>query len=476
MDFIGRETELQSLVNLAQLGKAGMVVCRGRRRIGKSTLINEFARRYPFEKYIEIQGLAPSPGLTVRNQLDNFMASVCRALDLPTISASDWSHAFALVASFIKGSRVLLFLDEISWMGSGDHSFASKLKIAWDTQFSRNSGLILVLCGSITSWIDTNILNNTNFVGRVSLTITLRELALSEMKQLPLLTNLSNFEALRILSITGGVPRYIEEIDKRVDAEENIKRLCFSKEGLLFNEFPKIFSDIFDRRADSYLRIVESLVDGDLSMSQIAQAVDISQSGFLKSYVDDLINSGFLGRNYSWNLETSKRSKLSTITIADSYLRFYLKCIRPRIPQITADFYTNQSSPLPIENFQSILGLQLETLLRNNIRDILRLLNINPNSVQQFGPYFQTKTARRAGVQIDLIIQTKSSYYLCEIKFRERIGSDTIREMQEKIAKLKLDPDKSIKPVLFYGGKCSKALVESDFWIHRVEVPRSFWR
>ena len=476
MKFIGRKAELQSLFNVAKLGKAALVVCRGRRRIGKSTLINEFATRFKFGTYIEIQGLAPAPGQTVQDQIDNFMRGVCRALELPAIVASDWSHAFELLSAFLKDRQVLLFFDEISWMGQGDPNFASKLKIAWDTHFSRNSKLLLVLCGSITSWIDENILNNTNFVGRVSLTITLRDLPLSETREFLAVKSLSSVEALKILSVTGGVPRYLEEIDRGVDAESNIKRLCFLKEGLLFNEFPRIFRDIFDKRADSYLSIVESLADGDLSVSDIALKIGVPQSGLLTKYVEDLIASGFLTRNYSWNLATATRSKLSKISISDNYLRFYLKYIRPRISQITQDLYSDPNTPLPRDNIASILGLQLEALLRNNLAEILKLLGISPNSVVQCGPYFQNKTKRRTGVQIDLLIQTKSTYYICEIKFKRRIGVEVVKEMQSKIAKLSCSPGLSIKPVLFYVGSCTKELLDSDYWTHIIEVPQAFWQ
>lgn len=476
MEFIGRKAELQSLFTLAELGKSSLVVCRGRRRIGKSTLINEFAARYQWGTYLQIQGLAPAPGQTVQHQIDNFMRTVCRGLNLPPIAATDWAHAFELLHSFVRDRKVLLFFDEISWMGQGDTNFASKLKIAWDTLFSKNPSLMLVLCGSITSWIDQNILNNTNFVGRVSLTIILKDLPLSELREFIAIKNLSSFEALKIFSITGGVPRYLEEIDKKVDAETNIKRLCFLKEGLLFTEFPKIFNDIFDKRTDSYLRIVESLVKGKRSMNEIADSLQLPQSGLLTSYVEDLVASGFLRRDYSWNLANASRSKLSKISIADSYLRFFLTCIRPRTTQIMQDLYANPSTPIPAETMESILGLQLETLLLNNMKDIIELLQINPSSVVQCGPYFQTKTKRRAGVQIDLLIQTRSSYYVCEIKFKRSMGSEITKEMQSKVAKLSLSTERNIKTVLFYAGHCTKELLQSDYWTHVFEVPQAFWR
>lgn len=97
----------------------------------------------------------------------------------------------------------------------------------------------MVLCGSVSSWIDYNILNSADFMGRVSLSIDLRELPLADCNQFwnSASGEVSVLEKFRILAVTGGVPRYLEEIDYSATAEQNIKDLCFRKEGILFNEF-----------------------------------------------------------------------------------------------------------------------------------------------------------------------------------------------------------------------------------------------
>lgn len=120
-----------------------------------------------------------------------------------------------------------MVFDEISWMGLCDPTFLSKLKDLWDVYLKQNDRLILIICGSASSWIDRHLMSNTGFVGRVSFTLTLRELSLAECRQFwP--KHISIFEILKVLSVTGGVPKYLEEIDPKSSAEDNIRQLCFT--------------------------------------------------------------------------------------------------------------------------------------------------------------------------------------------------------------------------------------------------------
>ena len=115
-------------------------------------------------------------------------------------------------------------------MGSKDPHFLGKIKDAWDLYFKKNDHLTFIICGSASAWIEKNILSSAGFVGRISLTLTLRELTLIECNQFwP--RGVSAYEKFKILSVTGGVPKYLEEINTKQSAEENIKRLCFTEGG-----------------------------------------------------------------------------------------------------------------------------------------------------------------------------------------------------------------------------------------------------
>src|SRR3989338_8828761 len=119
----------------------------------------------------------------------------------------------------------------------------------------------MILSGSQSTWIEKNILSSSGFVGRISYQLTLEELYLPECNQFwaSRKDKISAYEKLKLLSVTGGVPRYLEEIQVNLSAEENIRRLCFRPEGLLFNEFEQIFSDLFSKRSDKYKRMTTLL-------------------------------------------------------------------------------------------------------------------------------------------------------------------------------------------------------------------------
>lgn len=451
--FLGREKELKTLERLKGLKKAGFVICRGRRRIGKSTFIEQFGKQFPH--FYEFQGLAPRQNIGTKAQLDNFSQLMADQFNLPSLTFKNWTEAFSLLAKQTEKGKVLIFLDEISWMASNDPDFVGQLKIAWDTKFKKNDHLILVVCGSVTSWIDNNILNSSDFVGRISATITLKELPLNLCHEFwgKRKKWVSSFEKFKLLSITGGVPRYLEEIDFNDTAENNILKMCFSRDGILFSEFDKVFNDIFLKRAAFYREIVKILVQGKADFIKICRKLKTIPNGVVTQYLKDLETSDFIARDYTYNLD-GKRAKLSQYRLKDNYLRFYLKYIEPNKQKIEEGLFEFQS----LENlpgWESMMGFQFENLVLNNKKTIYELLNIPPNALISSAPYFQNKTNRTKPCQIDWLIQTKNTLYVCEIKFRKKVGFQCVREVAEKISRLKYPKYYSVRPVLIYEGELS---------------------
>lgn len=218
--FIGREDDIQGLMDLWKKNTASLVTCRGRRRIGKSTLIEEFAARSKV-KFIEIVGEAPRPGMTNDDQLASFGKQLSAQTGLPrTAPPRDWFEAFLRLDAAVGAARTIVFLDEISWMGQYDKDFAGELKTAWDTKFKKHPKLILVLCGSVSTWIEANILNNTGFAGRASQNLVIGELPIDRCREFwgKAAGRIAPREILDVLSVTGGVPRYLEEIDPSLSA------------------------------------------------------------------------------------------------------------------------------------------------------------------------------------------------------------------------------------------------------------------
>lgn len=464
MTFIGRKQELKQLNLLLKKNTASLVVVKGRRRIGKSRLIQEFGKKM---KMYLFSGIPPTKKTTHKDQLNEFGWQLGKALGEPAFKDDDWNDLLLRLAKHTRKGKILIFLDEISWIASKDPNFLGKLKNFWDLEFKNNPNLILVLCGSVSSWIEKNILSSTGFLGRISLNLTLEELPLSDCNLFWSSTrkNISSYEKFKILSVIGGIPKYLEEVQPSLSAEENIKNLCFNQGVLLFNEFNHIFSDIFSSRSEVYKRIVQCLQDGTYEFEQIYKKLGMEKSGVLSEYLEELIQSKFIRREHSWNLKDGKKSKLSKYRICDNYLRFYLACIAPEQEKIKNNIFSNQSL-FQLPGWESIIGLQFENLVLNNRQIIKDILHIKPEDIIYDNPFFQHKTIRQAGCQIDYMIQTRfSNLFICEIKFSKYpVKYKIIDEIEQKIKNIKTPRHISCRPVLIHVNGVDNKVIESRYF------------
>lgn len=459
--FFGRQTELERLKAVTRKNAASIVVIKGRRRIGKSRLTDELARQLPSYTAAHFQGVPPDQKLSAAQEREDFAQQMTRALNIALPRADDWNGLLWALADRTRSGRWLIVLDEINWLGMRDPGFLGKLKNAWDLHFAKNPRLILVLSGSVASWIEREILHHTGFVGRISVDLTLSELPLNVCNRFwgASARRVSAYEKLRLLSVTGGIPRYLEEIDPTVSTDANIQRLCFTAGALLVGEFERIFSDFFNRRNTSYRKIISALVDGPRDLEGLYEALKVDKGGKIVAYAEELVAGGFLERDYAWDLKTGAEGKLSRFRLSDNYTRFYLKHIEPNLRRI------ERGTMGKLPNMDSILGLQFENLVLKNRHAIFKSLGIDPNDIVFENPFMQTKTQRRRGCQIDYLIQTRRhTLYVCEIKFcHGTIPANVVAEVEHKIARLALPRRATVLPVLIHTGQPSPAFEDAGF-------------
>jgi AAA+ ATPase superfamily predicted ATPase len=474
MKFIGRKKELESLELLLKKKSASMVVIRGRRRVGKSRLIKEFVVG---KKSWVFSGLPPVSGITKQRQLDIFSTQLAQNLSMPKMQVSDWSEHFKFLADQSKNQKIIIVLDEISWMGSEDSDFLGHLKTAWDLYFSENPDLVLILCGSVSSWIEANILQSTGFVGRISIDMVIEELSLAESGEFwgAQKNKVSAYEKFKVLSVTGGIPKYLEEIIPTQSAEDNIHRLCFQSEGLLFREFNQIFSDLFSKRAQTYSNIVQTLAQAPLTLDDVCEKLGLEKSGSMSKCLDELALAGFVQEDCTWNLSTKEESHLKKFRLKDNYLRFYVRYIEPNKDRIGKNLFESKTF-MHMSGWESVMGLQFENLVVNNLKSLCKILRIDLIEIINAGPFFQRATQRQKGCQIDLMIQTKhNALYVCEIKFStSEIKSSVIEEMEKKIGSLSAPKGFSIRPVLIHVNGVSQAVSESDLFNDIVDFSKFF--
>lgn len=474
MKFIGRKKELETLELLLKKNSSSLVVIRGRRRVGKSRLIKAFVEG---KKNWIFSGIPPVPGITKQRQLDAFSAQISQNLKMPKMQVSDWIEHFTFLGNQAKGEKIVIVFDEVSWMGSEDPDFLGQLKTAWDLHFSENPDLILILCGSVSSWIEENILKSTGFVGRVSLDMVLEELSIAESSEFwgAKKSKISAYEKFKILSVTGGIPKYLEEVIPSQTAEDNIHRLCFQSNGLLFREFDQIFSDLFLKRAHTYSNIAKTLAHAPLTIDEVCEKLNLEKSGYISRCLDDLALAGFVHEDCTWNLADKKESHLKKFRLKDNYLRFYLRYIEPNKEKIKKNLFESKSF-MHMPGWEAVMGLQFENLVINNLKSLCKILRIELLEIVNAGPFFQRPTQRHKGCQIDLLIQTRSnSIYVIEIKFStSEIKTSVIEEMEKKLTSLSIPRGFSIRPILVHVNGVSQGVMESEIFNDVVDFSKFF--
>lgn len=484
--FTGREKEIALLEGLLDKKTASLVVIKGRRRIGKSRLVREFVQTSCSKaRFVSFSGLPPDEGVTPEDQRTHFAQQFSTQLGGAEPDSSSWYNLLLALANWVTTNSksrtqqpIVILLDEISWMAQDDPTFLPKLKDFWDSHFSQTPRLILFVCGSISSWIEKNILSSTGFLGRINKTLTLDELSLSDSL---LLLEKAGFvgsllEKFLMLSISGGVPWYIELLAQGKSANQSVMETCFSPDGILVTEFEKIFHDLFGRRSDIYAAIVKSLASGSKSHRMIAEVIGYPSGGPLSDYLDDLVLSGFLAFDRTWTgtVQTAAPKKeTGTYRLRDNYLRFYFKYIEPQLSRIREGLLENTALS-SLRGFNTLMGLQFENLILKNKGLIFEALGLKTEDILFAGRHVQKTTSISAGCEVDLLIHTRFSVlYVCEVKIimgASPLGIAVEKEVREKIEALSIPKNLAVVPVLIYFGEITSGLEDSEYFAWEINV------
>ena len=459
--FFGRTEQLDALTGLWGKRVSSLVTCRGRRRIGKSTLIRHFAE-VSGARFIKIEGLKPRKGYSDEDELRTFASQLSAQTGCERSLPEDWLSAFIRLGREIRAEeKTVVLLDEISWLGYYDHTFSDTLKIAWDNYLKEKDRLIFVLCGSVSSWIRENIIDNGEYVGRRSLDLVVNELSLSECVRFwdGRIDRIDPTEIFDVLSVTGGVPRYLEEVDPGLSANANIERLCFRPKSVLREDFDDMFSDVITNQPRFTGEVLRTLVDGKLNVTEIAAALGVEKGGRLTDALTRLEESGFVSKDTSRNPVTGEELRECAYRLKDNYARFYLKFIEPSKDSIDGGAFEFGSLER-LSGWNGIMGLQFENLIVNNFKSLLPKLNLAGALITSAGSY--RKVGRKGeGCQIDLLLQAKRFVYLVEVKRQGMIEREIIDEVEQKRVRLGVPSDKSVRLALVYDGKLA-ASVEAE--------------
>jgi len=464
--FIGRTHELQLLKDKYNTGKSELVVLYGRRRIGKSSLVEKFAEGKDF--FFKFEGIE---GENTKNQIASFVKIMGKYIDdsfLGKIDFDSWHTVFdylteKLVDKKKRKQKLVLFLDEVQWMAVRRGSLIGTIKYFWDNYWKKMN-VMLILCGSIASFMVSRIIHSKALYGRITLEILLKGLLPDEAAKF-FENKRSKEEILRYLLVLGGVPRYLEEINLNRSFNQNVNTLCFSKNGLMVDEINKIFYSQF-KEAETYLKIVSVLKSSLLTFKEISEKTGMPSGGNLKKALDLLINAElvdfYISMDKGWN------TKFKKYRLGDEFLVFYFKYIEPNTRLIRAGGQTRLFEKVSADSLDVWLGFAFERFCLKHSGYLAGLMGFRDEMLLA-SPYFKRE---EPGFQADLVYKrTDRVIVICEIKHsNERISTKIIPEMEKKCDAIKIPRGYTLERALISLCGPDEALRNSCYFNHYVTV------
>jgi AAA+ ATPase superfamily predicted ATPase len=410
-NIIGRELEQNILQEIISSGKSEFVAVYGRRRVGKTFLVREtFADRFAFE----ISGLANAK---TKSQLLNFTLTLNKTSGENVKPAENWLEAFAQLTDFLERrieKRKIVFFDEIPWMDTPRSDFLTALEHFWNAWASARKDIVLIVCGSATSWIVNNLINNHGGLhNRLTNSIFLKPFTLLECEKYFKAQKISTsrMQIAEYYMIIGGVPFYLSKIKKGLSVAQNIDRLFFAEKSELRNEFSNLYAALF-RKSDDYIKVVEALSKKGkgLNRTEIESLSKISSGGRLTKILQNLEYCDFI-RKYN-DFDKKKRDVL--YQLIDPFTLFYFKFIAKN--EYNDEHFWINSLDTPLHN--SWAGFAFEMLALLHIQEIKKALGIA--GIQSAVSAWRSSKSSPAA-QIDLIINRKDGVVnILEIKFADK--------------------------------------------------------
>lgn len=426
--LIGRKSEQDILLSAVESDTSEFVAVYGRRRVGKTFLIREtFGYKFTFQH----TGLANA---NTKQQLFSFAISLRDAGYDDCPIPQSWLEAFSYLSSFLKNSadeKKIVFIDELPWMDTAKSGFISAFEHFWNGWASARKDIVLIVCGSATSWIISKIINDHGGLhNRVTKQIALQPFTLNECRQYAENKHLemSLYQIAECYMIMGGIPYYWSMLDRSRSLAQNIDSIFFAKGGKLSNEFSQLYKSLF-KYPDVYINIVTILGQKKIGMTrdEIVEAGKLTSSGMLTKVLDELECCGFIRKYNSYG----KKTKLALYQLIDNYTLFYFKFVRNN-ENNDEHFW---SASIDSQMHRTWSGLAFERLCLQHIPQIKEKLGIS-GVLSNVYSWRKNADEHSQGAQIDLLIDRNDQVInLCEMKFsmsEYTITSDYDRNLRQK--------------------------------------------
>lgn len=415
--IVGRKREMSELQHCMESDRSEFVIVYGRRRIGKTFLVdNFFHQQYDFS-------FVGGHRLSKEKQLRNFAKSLKLYAKLSSNPKfSDWDDAFDALENYLNSlpvnKRKVVFFDEMPWIDTPQSEFVDALEMFWNGWAARRGDIVFIATGSSTSWMMDKIVENQGGLhGRITANIYVRPFTLNEV-ELYLKSRGTAWDRYQILQsymVLGGIPYYYSLLNVKESLVQNIDRLFFRKNGELQVEFGELYNALFNN-ADKYIAIVKLLNGKREGMTReeirIATKMD---SSVLSKVLRNLERCDFVLR-YS---QFGNKKKGAIYRLIDFYTLFYYRFV-DSLAGLDEQWWTHNFNSHAVESWQG-LSFELISLLHlNQIKQKLGIAGISTSaSSWRYVPSKKMGDGiEKKGAQIDLLIdRADRTINLCEMKF-----------------------------------------------------------
>lgn len=409
--IIGRKREQKELLKAYESEYSEFVAVTGRRRIGKTFLVREtFDYKFAFQH----SGLANQ---NTRAQLREFRLSLIRCGLKKCRIPVDWSDAFFLLSQLLdqqKDGKKVVFIDELPWMDAPRSNFVSAIEHFWNGYAAARKDILLIICGSATSWIINNVFKDHGGLhNRVTYRINLAPFTLSECEQYAQNRHLgmSRYGVLECYMVMGGVPFYWSMLERGKSVAQNIDALFFSPTGKLHYEYSELYKSLF-KNPEPYIKVVEILGTKRIGMAreELINEGGLANNGLLTRVLEDLETCGFI-RKYNYQ---GIKHMTAIYQLIDNYTLFYYKFLHNRAG-LDENFWSINLNT-PVRNAWE--GLAFERVCFEHIRQIKLALGIAGVTTQIYSWRAKDDPVYGDGAQIDMVIDRADQIVdLCEMKF-----------------------------------------------------------
>lgn len=418
--FIGRKTELQQLNTLYKQDKFQCVIIYGRRRVGKTTLINEFIKDKDAVYFTGIES-------TSKDNLENFSRSIAALNNANTDNApvyKDFRSALIDIDALAQNRKIILVIDEYPYLARSYRPISSLLQELIDTKFKNNANLFIILCGSSMSFMEKQVLGyQSPLYGRRTAQFHIRPFTFYEAAAY--YKNFSNEDLAVVYGITGGIPLYMSFITDTLSLKDNIINTFLMPSGYMYEEPFNLLNQEL-REPAMYNAIIRAVATGSSRISEIASKVGIENAA-ATSYIDKLIELGIIEKEVPAG--TAGKSRKSIYGIKDGMFRFWYKFIPEN------NILVQRNMPEAAwTNIQPHINEYMGKVFENICADYLLENYTNlPVQFQNFGRWWGNNPKMKREEEIDIVAANNDKAILCECKWRnEKTDKDVLETLLER--------------------------------------------